>query len=350
MNESSHSKKAAVRPPVPRTLIWDVAREAGVSIATVSRALNGKTDVASLTRERILRIAQERGYISNQHARALLGRRTIGFAVPQVHSLYFAEILQGAVEALEAYEACLLVCPTGYRSEREQSLLQRLLRDRVDGALLVLPAESNLQLVHLQQRGSPFVIIDPTYPVSEQLLVVAATNMAGARQATEHLLASGHRRIGTITGPATWCATIDRLAGYRAVLTGAGLSIDPALSLASDFTAEGGLRAARRLLALPEPPTAVFAFNDEMAVGTLQAARERGLRVPEDLSIIGFDDASFASYTTPALTTVRQPLRELGQAGVDLLFRQLRGQVVEARRIELSTRLIVRASTAIAPD
>jgi DNA-binding LacI/PurR family transcriptional regulator len=348
LNESSHRKRAAARPRVSRTLIWDVAREAGVSIATVSRALNGKTDVASLTRERILRIAQEQGYVSNQHARALLGRLMIGCAVPQVHSLYFAEILQGAVEALETYEASLVVCPTGSRSE--QSLLSGLLRDRVDGALLVLPPESNVQLLHLQQRGSPFVIIDPTYPVSEQLLVVAAANMAGARQASEHLLALRHRRIGTITGPAAWCATIDRLAGYRAVLTGAGLPIDPALSLVSDFTVEGGLRAAHRLLALREPPTAVFAFNDEMAVGTLQAARECGLRVPEDLSIVGFDDAAFASYTTPALTTVRQPLRELGRAGVDQLFRQLRGQIIEARRIELSTRLIARASTAPAPD
>jgi LacI family transcriptional regulator len=346
LNENGQKKKAVPRPRVSRTLIWDVAQEAGVSIATVSRALNGKTDVASLTRERILRIAQERGYISNQHARTLLGRRLIGFTVPQVHGLYFAEIMQGAAEALEAYEASLVVCPTGYESEREQSLLQRLLRERVDGALLVLPAESNEQLLQMQQRGYPFVIVDPTYPVSEQLLVVAATNIAGARLATEHLLALNHRRIGTITGPATWCATIDRLAGYRAVLTGAGVAIDPALSQAADFTLEGGLRAARHLLALPEPPTAIFAFNDEMAVGTLQAARERGLRVPDELSIVGFDDATFASYTAPPLTTVRQPLRELGWAGAELLFRQLRGQAIEARRIELSTRLIARGSTA----
>ena len=326
-----------------------MAQEAGVSNATVSRALNGKTDVASLTRERILRIAQERGYISNQHARALIGRRMISFAVPQVHSRYFSEIMQGAAEALETYEAGLVVCSTGYQSQGEQSLLQRLLRDRADGALLVLPAEDNTQLLHLQQRGYPFVIIDPTYPVSEQLLVVAATNIAGARQATEYLLSLNHRRIGVITGPATWCATIDRLAGYRAVLTGAGLAIDPAFAQTADFTFEGGLRAARHLLALPEPPTAVFAFTDEMAVATLQAARERGLCVPDGLSIIGFDDAAIASYITPALSTVRQPLRELGRAGVDLLFRQLRGQVIEARRIEFSTRLIVRASTAPLP-
>lgn len=350
MSETSQTKKTSQRTAIPRSLIWDVAQEAGVSIATVSRALNGKTDVASVTRENILRIAQEKGYISNKHARTLVGRHLIGFTVPQVRSLYFVEIMQGAAEALEAHEANLVVCPTDYQSAREKSLLKRLLRAGVDGALLVLPSESNTELLRLQQRGYPFVIVDPTLPVSEHLLVVAATNIAGGRQATEHLLSLGHRRIGAITGPASWCATTDRLAGYYAVLSSAGLVIDPALAVAADFTIEGGMQAANQLLALSEPPTAIFAFNDEMAVGTLRAAEQRGLRVPEDLSIVGFDDATFASYTTPALTTVRQPSRELGRVGIGILFRQMQGQTIEARKIELSTRLIVRESTGPAPD
>ena len=345
MDTTDRKQRREVRPRAPRTLIWDVAKEAGVSIATVSRALNGKTDVATATRERVWRIAQERGYISTQRARSLAGRHMIGLTVPQVRSLYFTELMQGALEALETYDASLIVCPTAHQSDREKSLLQRLLRDGADGALLILPSESDVELLRLQQRGYPFVIVDPTFPLSERLLVVAATNMAGARQATEHLCSLRHRRIGAITGPPTWCASIDRLAGYHAVLTGAGLPIDPALTIAADFTIESGLQAARRLLALPEPPTAIFAFNDEMAVGTLRAAEEQGLSVPADLSIVGFDDAMFAAYTTPPLTSVRQPLRELGRAGADLLFRQLRGQAIEARRIELSTRLIVRGST-----
>lgn len=350
MDTSGQKQREATRSRAPRTLIWDVAQEAGVSIATVSRALNGKTDVSTMTRERVLRIAQEKGYISHQHARLLVGRRMIGLTLPQVRSLYFGELMQGALEALEAYDASMIVCPTAHQSDREKSLLQRLLRDGVDGALLVLPSESNAELLRLQQRGYPFVIVDPTFPVSEHLLVVAATNMAGARQATEHLLSLRHRRIGAITGPAMWCATIDRLAGYHAVLSGAGLPIDPALTIAADFSSAGGLQAARHLLTLSEPPTAIFAFNDEMAVGTLRAAEEQGLRVPEDLSIVGFDDATFASYTTPALTTLRQPLRELGRAAAELLFRQLQRQAIEARRIELSTRLVVRASTGPAPE
>jgi LacI family transcriptional regulator len=345
VSEPIQQRKTRRRSSLSRTLIWDVAQEAGVSIATVSRALNGKADVASVTRENILHIAQQKGYISNQHARLLIGRRLIGFTVPQVRSLYFVEIMQGAAEALDAYEASLVVCPTAYKSDREKSLLKRFLRNGVDGALLILPSESNMELLHLHQRGYPFVIVDPTLPVSEQLLVIAATNMAGARQATEHLLSLGHRRIGVITGPTQWCATIDRLAGYHAALSGAGLPIDPNLVIPADFTVEGAIQAARQLMSLPEPLTAIFAFNDEMAVGALRVVEEQGLRVPGDISIIGFDDSAFASYTTPALTTVRQPMRELGRVGVDLLFRRLQGQPIEARRIELSTQLIVRGST-----
>lgn len=349
MNNTSQRDNAARRSHLPRTLIWDVAREAGVSIATVSRALNGKVDVAAATREKVLRIAQQKGYATNQHTRVLEGRRMIGFTVPQVSSLHFMEIMQGVAETLEEYDASLIVCPTAYRSEQEKSLLDRLSHGGVEGALLILPSESGAELLQLYQRGYPFVIIDPHFPVSEHLFVVAAANMAGARQATEHLVALGHRRIGVITGPASLCATTDRLAGYHAVLTRAGLAIDPALTIVSDFSVEGGEQAARRLLGLSEPPTAIFAFNDSMAVGTLRAAKERVLRVPEDLSVMGFDDAAFATYITPELTTVHQPTRELGRVGAGLLVRQLRGQPIEARRVELSTSLIVRASTGPVP-
>ena len=336
------------RTPLTKTLIWDVAREAGVSIATVSRALNGRADVAAVTRENVLRIAQEKGYAGPQRAQS--ARRMMGLVTSHVSSFYFAEIMQGAIETVETYASNLVIYSTEQQSAGAKSLLKRLRRDGVDSALLLLPTESQAELLHLQQHGYPFVIVDPTYPVSERMLVVAAANMAGGRQATEHLIALGHRRVGVITGPFRWCATIDRLAGYHAVLTGIRLPVEPTLEVEGDFSVEGGFAAAQKLLALSEPPTAIFAFNDLMAVGTLRAAEERGLRVPEDLSIIGFDDAVFASYTTPALTTVYQPLRELGRAGIGLLFRQLQGQPIEARRIELSTRLVVRASTGPAPQ
>lgn len=349
-HQADQPKERARRSSSSRALIWDIAREAGTSIATVSRALNGKAEVAPATRDHILHIAQAKGYISGQQAHSLVGRRLIGFTVPEVRSSYFVEIMEGAADALETYEASLVVCPTAYQSERERSLLERLLHNGVDGALLLVPSESNAELLQLQQGGYPFVVISPAFAVPDQLLVVTSTDMAGGRQATEYLLSLGHRRIGIITGPSDWCATIDRLAGYHAVLTSAGMAIDPTLTVRADFTVEGGLQAARRLFDLPDPPTAIFALNDDMAVGTLRAAEERGLRVPEDVSIIGFDDAIFASYTTPSLTSVRQPMRELSRAGVDLLFRKMQGQSIEARRIELSTQLIIRRSTGPVPE
>jgi LacI family transcriptional regulator len=333
-------------PRMSRTLIWDIARESGVSIGTVSRALNGKADVAEATREKILQIVRAKGYVSNQHARSLVNKRSsyIGFAVPVIDP-YIAGFVQGAAEALEALGAHLVLCPTACRSDREMSLLQQLMRGGADGALIVMPAESSDELALLQHQHYPFVIIDPTLPVADDFYAVASANTSGACQAIEHLMALGHHRIGIITGTPSWCATIDRLAGCREAFSRAGRALDPDLVIEADFMQEGGLHAARRLLALPEPPTAIFAFNDAMAVGTLRAAEERGVQVPEQLSLVGFDDTALASATTPPLTTIKQPTYELGREGVNLLFHLLQGQQLEAHRLELPTRLIVRAST-----
>jgi LacI family transcriptional regulator len=164
-----------------------------------------------------------------------------------------------------------------------------------------------------------------------------------------HLLELGHHRIGAITGVPDWVASEKRLQGYRAGLAGAGVLPDPELIVAGDWEIGGGIAAAERLLSLPEPPTAIFAFNDNMAVGALRVARARGLRVPEELSVVGFDDVELANVVVPTLTTIRQPLIELGRMAVDRLVHLLGGQRLEALTIELSTRLIVRESTAPVP-
>ena len=343
--------KASQRPRISRALIWDIAREAGVSIATVSRALNGKADVSQATREKILQIVREKGYVSNQHARSLVKKLSgyIGFAVPNVGMPYPAQIAQGAAEALDEYEAHLVLCLTAFQREREKSLLHQLVRGGVDGALIVNPVESSAELGLLQQRGFPLVVIDPILPVADDFCVVASANMAGACQAVEHLVALGHRRIGIITGPVSWHATTDRLAGYHAVLSRAGLPIDPLLEVEANHLEDKGISAARRLFDLAEPPTAIFAYNDGIAVQVLRAAEERGLRVPRDLSIVGFDDAAIASLITPALTTVNQPTQEMGRTGATLLFQMLQGEAIESPRVVLPTRLVVRASTGPCP-
>lgn len=331
-----------------RTTIRDIAARAGVSVATVSRTLNGRPDVAPATRELILGYVREEGYSTNRNARGLAGGRTglIGFSLPYVHSSYFGELAAGAAEACSEHDERLVLCLTAHQHDREVSLLERLMHGTTDGALIVLPAESNQELMALRQQGYPFVVIDPKLPSVEGLPIVAAAHWSGARAATEHLTHLGHRRIAAITGVPNWVATIDRLAGYQSALVSAGLPLVPQYVVRSDWTIEDGEASADQLLDLPDPPTAIFAFNDNMAIGALRAAHRRGLSVPNDLSVVGVDDTEIASAHTPALTTVRQPLAEMGRVAVGLLRRLIDGQPVDAARIELSTRLIVRESTA----
>jgi LacI family transcriptional regulator len=214
-----------------------------------------------------------------------------------------------------------------------------------DGALIVLPEESSEELEGLLERGYSFVVVDPRMPLGERIPAVSAAHTAGADQAMRHLLQLGHRRIGALTGPRGWVATEDRRRGYHAALAAAGILPDPELEMESNFEIGGGLDAAGRLLDLPDPPTAIFAFNDNLAIGTIAAARERGLSVPEDLSVVGFDDVEHATIATPALTTVRQPLAEMGRMAVSILVRLLDKQRLETLRVELGTRLVVRGST-----
>jgi LacI family transcriptional regulator len=330
----------------PRT-IQDVAALAGVSMATVSRVLNGHPDVSSATREAVLRVVREYGFSKNRAAGALSGRRTslIGVAVPEVESTYYAGILSGAAEALYERDMRVVLCPTMHKHEREVVLLDRLMHGTTDGALLVLPYESEEELRTLLQHGYPFVVVEPRTSLSEDIACVTATHSAGAVAATEHLLALGHRRIGAIKGPEEGLATQERLRGFRGTLATAGIRPDPALEVGSNFKFEGGEAAANRLLDLPQPPTAIFAFNDETAIGAMIAARARGLRIPEDMSIIGFDDTLPARLAVPPLTTIRQPLAELGRTAVSLLSRLVNNQRVEVLRVELHTKLILRAST-----
>jgi LacI family transcriptional regulator len=336
-------------PTTPsRAVIRDIAAAAGVSVATVSRVLNDRPDVSSVTRDVVLRQIQEHGYVPRRAARALAGGRTglIGLTLPFMLGDYFGQIVSGAIDALYERDARVVVCPTHHERRREASLLERLMHGTTDGGLLILPSETPAELAALQQQGYPFVVIDPRVPLHESVPVVASANWAGARMVTEYLLGLGHTRIGVITGTRDWYATVDRVAGYQSALLTAGIPFNPRLVVGGDFTIEGGYNAAHRLLSRSQRPTAIFAFNDNMAVGLLHAAQERGLAVPGNLSIAGYDDVEPAHITTPQLTTVAQPLQEMGRVAVDLLFRLLDGQPLHATRLELSSRLVVRASTS----
>jgi LacI family transcriptional regulator len=335
-----------------RLTIRDIAARSGVSIATVSRVLNGRPDVSPTTREAVLATIRENGYATNRSARGLAGGRTglIGLTLPYLHSDYFARIVGGAAEALYERDARFVLCPTRHEHDREVSLLERVMHGTTDGGFLLLPSESSEELSQLSAEGYPFVVVDPMVPIAEDIPVVTAAHWSGARAAVEHLIELGHRRIAAVTGYSEWVATRDRLASYQSTIMGAGLRYDDNYVVEAAFTVESGYEAGIALLSLSDPPTAVFAFNDNMALGVMQAARDCELVIGHDLSIVGFDDLEIAEVSAPGLTTVRQPLEEMGRIAASLLWRLLDGRPLDATRVELSTRLVVRESTGHPPD
>jgi LacI family transcriptional regulator len=331
-----------------RTTIREIADYAGVSIATVSRVVNDSGYVSESTRRAVETVIRAHGYTANRNARALSGKRTglVGLTVPRIHPSYFSVIVAGVAEALYEHDMRIVVCPTQHEHDREVSLLERLMRGTTDGGLLVLPEESSGELGTLMDDGYQFVVVDPRMRIDGRVPTVSAAHSSGAGQAVRHLVGLGHRRIAAITGPRGWMATEERKRGYVAALAATGVLPDPELVIESDFGVAGGREAASALLELPEPPTAIFAFNDQLAIGAMHAALARGLSVPEDLSIVGFDDTTEAELVTPALTTVRQPLAEMGRMAVSLLVRLLDDKPIEALHVELATQLVVRGSTA----
>jgi LacI family transcriptional regulator len=329
-----------------KVTIRQVAEAAGVSIATVSRVLNGHADVSAETRQAVERVARERGYQPGRRAGTGQATGLIGVTTPLVHPGYFAQILSGVSEALYEHGLRTMLCPTRHSHERETSLLERLISGDADGAVLVLPEESAAELRALAAHGFPFVVVDPHTEVPDGIPVVCAAHSSGATQATRHLLSLGHRRIGVVGGPRGWVATEERLRGHHAALAGAGVLPDESLVRYSNFRIDGGREEAAALLDLPDPPTAIFAFNDSMAIGVMQEAAARGLTVPGDCSVVGFDDTVEATVVVPALTTVRQPLAELGRTAVSVLLRQMGNRRFEPLRIELETRLVTRDSSA----
>ena len=341
-----------------------MAELAGVSVSTVSRVLNGRSDVSAETRLVVERVARSRGYAtrrapaadpardparpSHEQSDFAGGRLTglVGVTTTTSGTAYFSAILAGITEALAEREMWALVCPTRQEHDREVSVLKRLMRSEMVGALLLLPEESPDELRRLRDDGLAFVVVDPLHDVGQDIPAVSADNSAGAYQATAHLLRLGHRRIGVITGRGDGTATRARLQGHYAALAEAGVMPDPMLEVEADFLVQGGAAGAARLLGLATPPTAIFAFNDCMAIGALHTARSRGLRLPDDLSVVGFDDTPEAEAAYPALTTVHQPLRELGRMAVGQLVRLMDSHQLEPLHVALATRLVVRSSTA----
>lgn len=326
--------------------IIDVAKEAGVSYATVSRVLNNDPHVKPDTRNRVIRSVTRLGYTVNQQARTLAGGRSnvIGLLVPDLGTGYIGEIIRGIDEELSAAQYDLMLYTTHRRKTKESVYVASLTQGMADGLLLVLPRDPAEYLSSLRLRHFPYVLIDHQ-GIGEMESAVGATNRQGGFEATHYLIGLGHRRIGFITGwPDLGCSR-DRLEGYRSALIAHDIAIDPALIREGDFNQPTGYQAARELLGLAEPPTAIFASNDVMAFGVMEAVRDRGLRIPEDVSIVGFDNIPQSEHVRPQLTTIEQPLAEMGREATRRLLALISNPDLPLTRSELPTKLVVRAST-----
>ncbi|WP_236788858.1 LacI family DNA-binding transcriptional regulator [Amycolatopsis sp. GM8] len=334
-----------------RATLAMVADAAGVSLPTASKVLNGRGDVSDATRARVEGVLREFGYVPQTGRRTVPPARVVDLVFDDLHSTYSLEILRGVTDAGAEAGVDVVIgrLPVPVQSgplTPEDSWAQRLKSSGREGLIVVTSELSLAQVEGFARAGLSLVVIDPLNLPRVEVTSVGATNWSGGLAATGHLLSLGHRRIAYAGGPAQASCSQARLHGYRAALENAGCAADPDLVLHGGFEYSDGLDMGTRLLALDEPPTAIFAGNDAAALGVLEAARRRGLRVPDDLSLVGFDDTVLAEWSTPALTTVRQPLQDMGRVALRTLLRLAGGETLDSHHVELATNLVVRDSTA----
>ena len=334
-----------------RATLATVAASAGVSVATVSKVVNGRADVAPETRALVEAVLRRHDYVRRRTAPA----RTTA-ATPRIEVLfagdlngYSLELIQGLLDAAAELSVALGVSVRA-REHRRPHAFSAWARDLATaGREAVIAITDDLRasdLRALDRARLPLVVIDPLQQPHSRVTSVGSTNFAGGLEATRHLLSLGHRRIAYLGGPVAAACNQARLQGFRAAMESAGRGVPDTYLRTGEYRFADGLAGGSALLDLPEPPTAVFAGSDETAAGVIEAARLRGLRIPQDLSLVGFDDTQIARYASPPLTTVRQPLREIAVVALRTALRLAAGEKLDSYHVELATELIVRQSTA----
>lgn len=321
-----------------------IAAEAGVSAPTVSRVLNGRGDVAPATRERIEKLLRTHGYRRRGHrSRDRVG--LIDLVFNDLDSPWAVEIIRGVEDVAHQSGAGVVVSAIHRRATSARQWLDNV-RTRVSDGIILVTTDLDPSLKEeLRDLKVPAVVIDAVGVPDLATPTIGATNWSGGLSATEYLIELGHRRIGFVEGrPELWCSRA-RMDGYRAALEMAGLTVEADLIASGEYTYESGFQAGRSLFAGEDPPTAVFVSSDQMALGVYEALRQRGLRVPDDVSVVGFDDLPEARWSSPPLTTVRQPLADMGRMAVRTIQRIVQDENIESSRIELATQLVVRDST-----
>jgi len=325
--------------------IYDVAKAAGVSIATVSRVLNGYPFVAEKTREKVLRAMQELNYSPNLLAAALMKKNTytVGLLIPDISNPFFAEITRGVEDAANKFGFNIIICNTDNDPEKETKYVNLLLQKSVDGLIFATSEIANQNILMLKERQFPLVLIAREVEGIE-VDVVLADNFQGAYEGVKYLISLGHRRIAFLGESLNIKSTRERQAGYEKALQEAGIPVEAELIVTGLKSLEEAYHRMR--LFYPKArPTAIFAANDVLAIGAIRALKELGLSIPRDVSVLGFDDTVFASIAEPPLSSVAQPMRQMGKMAMTRLISRIRNKEEKCRRIVLPTKLIIRTST-----
>ncbi len=331
--------------------IKDIAKAAGVSHSTVSRALRDSPQVNATTRERIQKVAHEMGYTPDAQARSLVTGRshTVGVVVTTIADPFVAEVVQGVETTAHDHGYTVVLSGSGSEPVREIAAVRLLRSKRVDGVIVTSSRIGALYLEHVEQFGVPVVLINNhNEQGGHYTYTVTVDNRHGSLLAMDHLLGKGHRRIAYVTGPADHSSDMERVGAYRQALEARGLPWDAGLVVQGDGWPDGGRRALEQLMSLAHPPTAVFCYNDLTAIGLMRAAREKSVQIPAALAVVGFDDIPLAAYVEPPLTTIAQPMVEMGQLAMGMLLNLMQTDASDSSRLSdtvVKGTLIVREST-----
>jgi LacI family transcriptional regulator len=329
-----------------RLTMVEIAKEAGVSTTTVSKVLNQLPGVGAQTRARIQQVVEQNDYVQNHAARHLRKGQSglIDLVIMRLEGGYDLAIMHGVQDAFSESGHRLVVFATNEDETTERLWLRRMLDQSTDGVLLLLPYEQVGIPNALMAQNIPFVAIGDRNEPTTAFPTIGSTIWLGGYTATEYLISLGHRRIGIITMPLHLTTSRARLAGYREALERAEIPIDPALICEGTYLLGDGIKQTHALLDLPDPPTAIFAGNDAQAAGVYQTLYQRNIRIPDDMSVVGFDDVMYTAQMSPPLTTVHQPLVEMGRMAANMLLRLISGFSLDSNHVELSTSLVVRES------
>jgi LacI family xylobiose transport system transcriptional regulator len=331
-------------PKRPAVTLAEIANEAEISLATVSKVLNGRSDVSASTRARVETLLHKHGY--SRRIAPTTKSPLIELVFHELDSEWAIEIIRGVEKVARESDVGVILTESGDRHSPAPEWIDRVLRRAPLGVILVFSDLTHENKQKLRSRGIDFVVVDPAGEPDPDVASIGSANWSGGLAAAQHLIDLGHRRIGMVSGPLDILCSRARVDGFRTALERNGIPYDPVLVVEGDFHVDAGREGAERLLALDPRPTAIFAGSDLQAIGVYDAARRIGLTVPEDLSVVGYDDLRQARWAGPPLTTIRQPLTEMAETAARLLIRLAHDSTLEKnQRFDLATRLIVREST-----